>query len=125
LYRTFPGQTRGKADLPELVVDCFVNAEKRNLLNLFSVLKQARKAVKDLPAPEADLLDELTVQVTLQSIDWDLCGLHGEEQVGDLNNENAKFSSLRTRSSLVASLGFAGLYGLVIRIGAGTGPTSS
>jgi hypothetical protein len=122
LRRTFPNQTRGKADLPELVADCFVDAEKNSLLNLFSVLKHARPAVKDLAASEADLLAELTVQVTLRSIDWDLSGLRGEKPVGDVNNQNARFSSLQMRSSLVASLGFAGLYGLTIQIGAGSPP---
>jgi hypothetical protein len=90
-------------------------------MDLFFVLRKARQAVKDLGEDEEELLIELTIQATLRAIDpgfW----LSGEKQVGGPNEKNARLSRLDTRSSLVASLGFAGLYGLVIRIGFGRAP---
>jgi hypothetical protein len=121
LHQTFPNQTQGRADGPELVADCFVGAAEADVMNLFFALIEARQAVKDLAAPEEDLLAELTVQNTLRSIEpyfW----LLGEKQVGGPNENNARLSRLETRSGLVAALGFAAIYGLVIRIGAGRAP---
>jgi hypothetical protein len=121
IRKTFRAETRDKDDGPGLVADRFVDAAEKDVLKLFFVLIQARQAGGELNDAEADMLAELTIQATIRSIDpgfW----LSSDEQLGDPKSNDARLSRLRTRSSLVASMGFAGLHGLVIRVSFGRAP---
>lgn len=116
-----PELTNGQAPSPDAIAACFIDCSEDAVEILFLALSEACGAGPRLGAAESEVLAELMICAAMRSIDTNVWNKPAIWQ-GDIANRMACVHDVPTSSSLLAAIGFAGLFGLVLRAGSGAAP---